>query len=232
MDHNVAVCLWGLKWRSHIESHFLNEDWQERIRHVAFCLSCLRQSSGAVWKSRWPSWAPVPDKLTVSVDVKQHFNQSCLRWKVVVPNTCFGAYTRKDWRHGRLYMMLPIAYSYGVSTTGRRWYHYNVLQFLNKADSVHKYTKWHNVFEGLGVGWRVQMSAQDRPSHIGVKIQCLLCKLILFVNIFCVPRLHFSPLLVFTELTWSNQISSLMYVIAVTCLGRFIFMFLTFPNRG
>ena len=30
------------------------------------------QSSGAVWQSRWPSWAPVPNKPTVSVDVKQH----------------------------------------------------------------------------------------------------------------------------------------------------------------
>ena len=30
------------------------------------------QSSGGVWKSRWPSWAPVPNKPTVSVDVKQH----------------------------------------------------------------------------------------------------------------------------------------------------------------
>ena len=32
------------------------------------------QSSAAVWKSRWPSSAPVPNKPTVSVDVKQHFN--------------------------------------------------------------------------------------------------------------------------------------------------------------
>ena len=32
------------------------------------------QSSGAVWKSRWPSWTPVPNKPTVSVDVKRHFN--------------------------------------------------------------------------------------------------------------------------------------------------------------
>ena len=29
-------------------------------------------SSGAVGKSRLTSWAPVPNKLTVSVDVKQH----------------------------------------------------------------------------------------------------------------------------------------------------------------
>ena len=34
------------------------------------------QSSGAVWKSRWPSWAPIPNKPTVSVDVKQHFNDA------------------------------------------------------------------------------------------------------------------------------------------------------------
>ena len=32
------------------------------------------QCSGAVWKSRWTSWAPVPNKPMVSVDVKQHFN--------------------------------------------------------------------------------------------------------------------------------------------------------------
>ena len=34
----------------------------------------FERSSGAVWKSRWTSWAPVPNKPTVSVDVKQHFN--------------------------------------------------------------------------------------------------------------------------------------------------------------
>ena len=33
----------------------------------------LSQSSGAVWKSRWPSWALIPHKPMVSVDVKQHF---------------------------------------------------------------------------------------------------------------------------------------------------------------
>ena len=35
----------------------------------------LLQSSGAVWKSRWTSWALVLNKPTVSVAVKQHFNQ-------------------------------------------------------------------------------------------------------------------------------------------------------------
>ena len=32
------------------------------------------QGSAAVWKSRWPSWAPVPNKPTVSADVKQQLN--------------------------------------------------------------------------------------------------------------------------------------------------------------
>ena len=33
------------------------------------------QSSGAVWKWRWTSWAPVPNKLSVSVDEKQQWTQ-------------------------------------------------------------------------------------------------------------------------------------------------------------
>ena len=37
--------------------------------------SLSRDSSGSVWKSRWTSWAPVLNKPTVSVDVKQHFNK-------------------------------------------------------------------------------------------------------------------------------------------------------------
>ena len=41
------------------------------------------QSSGAVWKSRWTSWAPVPNKPTVSVDVKQHFNRLLAFWNKI-----------------------------------------------------------------------------------------------------------------------------------------------------
>ena len=37
--------------------------------------SSVSQTSGAVWKWRWPSWAPIPNEPTVSVDLKQHFNQ-------------------------------------------------------------------------------------------------------------------------------------------------------------
>ena len=47
------------------------------------------QSSGAVWKSRWPSWAfrPNDSSLTVSVDVKQHWTM-LTHWSQLVPNNC------------------------------------------------------------------------------------------------------------------------------------------------
>ena len=48
-----------------------------RRLHRLTCLHRCAQSSGAVWKWRWPSWAPVPNKPTVSVDVKQHSANRC-----------------------------------------------------------------------------------------------------------------------------------------------------------
>ena len=42
------------------------------------------QSSGAVCTSRWTSWAPAPNKPTVSVDVKQHFSNNVVPFKQVV----------------------------------------------------------------------------------------------------------------------------------------------------
>ena len=42
------------------------------------------QSSGAVWKSRWPSWAPVPNKPMVSVDIKQHWTM-LTHWSQFAP---------------------------------------------------------------------------------------------------------------------------------------------------
>ena len=63
----------GLRHRSLEEG--AGKRWSECEGSVKYSLhSSPFQSSGAVWKSRWPSWAPVPNKPTVSVDVKQHFN--------------------------------------------------------------------------------------------------------------------------------------------------------------
>ena len=47
--------------------------WKGTRQNVGYKQTC--QSSGVVWKSRWTSWAPVP---MVSLDVKQHFNQTVL----------------------------------------------------------------------------------------------------------------------------------------------------------
>ena len=44
------------------------------------------QSSGGVWKWRWPSWAPVPNKPKVSVDVKQ--NTSANNMSKSLQRTC------------------------------------------------------------------------------------------------------------------------------------------------
>ena len=46
-----------------VNTVLISDEWKQAVT------SELRSS---VWKSRWPSWAPVPNKPTVSVDVKQH----------------------------------------------------------------------------------------------------------------------------------------------------------------
>ena len=53
------------------DSDNITVPWAWLVYISTWVLSTLqiRASSGAVWKSRWPSWAPVPNKPTVSVDV-------------------------------------------------------------------------------------------------------------------------------------------------------------------
>ena len=48
--------------------------WMDLQKHAVkdYSHSFWTHRSGAVWKSRWPPWAPVPNKPTVSVDVKQY----------------------------------------------------------------------------------------------------------------------------------------------------------------
>ena len=55
-----------------IAVYFTTNSWSSPYM-VALAL-CVRHSSEAVWKWRWTFWAPVPNKPTVSVNVKQHFN--------------------------------------------------------------------------------------------------------------------------------------------------------------
>ena len=49
-------------------------------------LPTVPHSSGAVWKSRWPSWAPVPNKPTVSAHVTEAAFEPQSRHRVTVPS--------------------------------------------------------------------------------------------------------------------------------------------------
>ena len=78
----LSVTLKANFWWRQNEAHetSVNDDVQKdhliKIDIKSTAHSVAKQSSGAVWKSRWPSWVPVPNKPTVSADVKQRFNQS------------------------------------------------------------------------------------------------------------------------------------------------------------
>ena len=80
-----------------------NRQTETNKKYVVSEMKLRAQSSGAVWKSKWQSWAPVPNKPTVSVDVKQHFNNEIKSlssqlvgfwpggvraWSLIVYNNC------------------------------------------------------------------------------------------------------------------------------------------------
>ena len=49
--------------------------WTKQFLKTVERSLCIKSElRSCVWKSRWTPWAPVPNKPTVSVDVKQHFN--------------------------------------------------------------------------------------------------------------------------------------------------------------
>ena len=64
--------------------------WDDIIKDSIIKLKFLYFSSdwvptGAVWKSKWPSWVSILMSLTVSVDVKQHWTM-LRHWSQFVPN--------------------------------------------------------------------------------------------------------------------------------------------------
>ena len=77
---NAELLVWctGDRWCAWSDNYvkLLIQVWFRLQMYIIICSSlCPNQSSsGAVWKSRRLSWAPIPSKPTVSVDVKQHFN--------------------------------------------------------------------------------------------------------------------------------------------------------------
>ena len=93
----------------------------------------LAQCSGAVWKSRWPSWAPVPNKPTVSVDVKQHSTQQ--RWHI------------RDHNSKLIRPLLGVSFSFFNSPRylrQRKWNETHLNQdgfFFNPLDAPHIYMR-------------------------------------------------------------------------------------------
>ena len=80
-SETVQVMVWEPRFQQLIlrtPSKWLSSA-QLSTEQVAKCINASHwrgpQSSVAVWKSRWPSWAPVPNKRTVPVDVKKHFSE-------------------------------------------------------------------------------------------------------------------------------------------------------------
>ena len=73
IHHGILIChQWFLSpWRM-TDVDRSQSDSSSLLRLERSAISLRIQSSGVVWESRWPSWAPVPNKPTVSVDVKQH----------------------------------------------------------------------------------------------------------------------------------------------------------------
>ena len=62
--------------------------------HVDVYSDKLSQNSGAVWKSRQPPLAPVPNKPTIYVDVKKHLNNNIFEAVIVETESLRG--TRGD----------------------------------------------------------------------------------------------------------------------------------------
>ena len=118
-------------------------------------LPARSQSSGAVWKSRWASWAPVPNKPTVSVDVKQHFNQPARR---PFGPAMFLCSVTKDTGTGSL--LQPFS-----STHGHIYpcpYDLNILSdpssYLSAGASSCAAIFLHS-FPALGGGWQLQLES-------------------------------------------------------------------------
>ena len=86
------VILHNTRWFCTVSLHYIQ--WFCTIpsahKQYAVILHYLSQSSGDVWKARWPSWAPVPNKPTVSVEVKQRSaictTPSDTKWCCTIPS--------------------------------------------------------------------------------------------------------------------------------------------------
>ena len=90
------------------------------------------QSSGAVWKSRWPSWAPVPNKPTVSADVKQHHQP---RSQSFYCGSCSFNLVQSHHKFG-LGRIVPLIFLWTVSKHPFRWNWKLAVHFSQSTDAT------------------------------------------------------------------------------------------------
>ena len=108
-DFGTIIRVTGTRAHTANQKQFGNRSKQSRCVCIVYTHDNFQgQRSGAVSESRWTSWVLVPNKPTVSVDVKQHFNQptnfifrtesrSCVKVEVnvlgsrPVPNSPYGS---------------------------------------------------------------------------------------------------------------------------------------------
>ena len=83
----------GCSWQLHSSSaqNHRQKDVRTCIRAFLKALNPT-QNTRAAWKSRWPSWAPIPNKSTVSVVVKRHSTNVQIRLFILFCFTCFIIY--------------------------------------------------------------------------------------------------------------------------------------------
>ena len=80
--------------------------------HSTALISAWSQSSGAVRKSRWTSWAPNPNKPTVSVHVKQCFNSTqCMGSASLVGSAGYLRQLRLGWLFASNVVCLSVLHS-------------------------------------------------------------------------------------------------------------------------
>ena len=125
------------------------------------------QSSGAVWKSRWPPWAPVPNMPTVSVDVKQHFIH--LSWML---HTYYYLCIKKKIKKLLSYSW-QFSETYGVTSCGSGWRTDVVNQYLEFEATRHSVRSRHSRHDvGVAVAYHSSLTHGRQSSHSAQATHC------------------------------------------------------------
>ena len=107
--------------RMHLSGSFSGTPFRIKLAHQ---ISLGPQSSGAVWKSRWPSWVPCPNKPYGFCGWKASLNRAYALMSQFVPKvnpttediTLYTTHTRTEFTGRRLFSLLPAKSYFGYIT--------------------------------------------------------------------------------------------------------------------